>query len=115
MEFGSSVRLFPHEVDDLSILLQLFEDQSTLESVSWEIRYVLLLWLSLVCILPFALHHLDGTSPSASTSSAAPVSKIEIIGKRYLGVSGKERDGAVALLARYYSRSVPPDSLVDPV
>lgn len=84
------------------MLLELFEDPEALQVVSWETRYILLLWLSLVCMLPFALHLLDGSA--APSSSTRPTSKIESIGKRYLGSSSKERDGAVALLARYYSR-----------
>lgn len=90
-------------MDDLAVLLELFEDPESLQVVTWETRYILLLWLSLVCMLPFALHLLDG-SAAPSSSSTRPPSKIESIGRRYLGSSSKERDGAAALLARYYSR-----------
>lgn len=101
----SPVRLFPHEVEDLSVLLNLFEEEKLLEATTWEIRYGLLLWLSLVSILPFALDRIDrhkGTGSSSSDVSA--FSEIESIGRKYLSSASKERDGAVALLARYYSR-----------
>lgn len=102
-------RLFPHETDDLVILLALFADTTTLQSTSWETRYLLLLWLSLVSMLPFTLTSIDSIVPFATTSDyVAPTrqSRIEQIGIRYLSCSSKERDGAVALLARFESRYV---------
>ena len=102
-------RLFPHETDDLVILLEVFDSGLTLDEASWETRYVLLLWLSLVSMLPFALKSLDRLSVPSSSRTILPTStsRIEAIGMRYLSCSSKERDGAVALLARYHSRFVP--------
>ncbi|ORY81205.1 armadillo-type protein, partial [Leucosporidium creatinivorum] len=89
----SIVRFFPHEVTDLSALLQLLESEEKLRSASWELRYILLLWLSVACRVPFDLAHLPGADAAIST-----------ISYRYLGEASKERDGAIALLARYHSR-----------
>lgn len=100
--FLSKVRLFPHEVDDLGILLSIFENTSTLQAASWELRYILLLWLSLVALLPFSFASIDHREHDSS--SGKMLGKIERIGLRYLGVPGKEREGAIAVLARYYSR-----------
>ncbi|KAI5480996.1 tubulin-specific chaperone D [Pseudohyphozyma bogoriensis] len=91
------LRLFPHEVTDLGILLSLLSNESTLGATTWETRYILLLWFSLVVMLPFKL----------ATTSQEKTDGIEVIGMRYLGSASKERDAAVTLLARYYSR---PDS-----
>ncbi|KAL8277086.1 hypothetical protein RQP46_010514 [Phenoliferia psychrophenolica] len=86
------LRLFPHQVSDLGILLDLFHDTPTLlSSTTWELRYILLLWFSLVAMLPFAL----GTTPG---------DRVKLIGMSFLASASKERDAAVALLARYYSR-----------
>ena len=88
------MRLFPHEVADLGILLHLFSDPTVLEGATWELRYVLLLWFSLVAMLPFAL----GAGPSGAGA------RVREIGMSYLAESSKERDAAVTLLSRYYSR-----------
>jgi tubulin-specific chaperone D len=64
-----------------------------LHSASWELRYILLLWLSVACRVPFDLAHLQGADAAIAT-----------ISYRYLGEASKERDGAIALLARYHSR-----------
>ncbi|KAM0747300.1 ARM repeat-containing protein [Meredithblackwellia eburnea MCA 4105] len=89
------LKIFPHQVSDLTTLTTLFSTPSTLQHTTWELRYVLLLWFSLVAMLPFPL----GAGP---TSHGA---LIEQVGFRYLAEPGKERDGAVGLLGRYYSRN----------
>lgn len=100
-----TARLFSHDTHDLVTLLALFSDPATLEATSWETRYILLLWLSLVSMLPFALSSLDNITPRASTSKEVNSnSRIEEIGFRYLACSSKERNGAVALLSRFESR-----------
>lgn len=111
----SAVRLFPHAVSDLGTLLALFSTLSVLELLpqnpttddkaagpSWELRYVLLLWLSLVVMLPFSLEGVGGTAVTAGAPGSQHA--IERIGLHYLKQSGKERDAAVVLLARFYSR-----------
>lgn len=87
------MRFFPHEVTDLSALLQLLEPPETLNAASWYLRYILLLWLSVACRVPFDLAHLPGADEAISA-----------ISYRYLNEASKERDGAIALLARYHSR-----------
>lgn len=87
------VRFFPHEVTDLSALLRLLEPRETLQEASWYLRYILLLWLSVACRVPFDLALLPGADEA--------ISRITL---HWLSEPGKERDGAVALLARYHSR-----------
>lgn len=88
-----AVRFFPHEVTDLSALLRLLEPEEKLRGVSWQLRYILLLWLSVACRVPFDLAHLPGADEAIASVSY-----------RYLAAASKERDGAIALLARYHSR-----------
>lgn len=90
-------------MEDLSTLLSVFDDPATLQLAPWELRYILLLWLSLVSLLPFSFATIDVRAAGSSKGEGA-LTKIEKIGQRFLGTPGKERDGAVALLARYYSR-----------
>ena len=45
------VRHFPHEVEDLVFVLDLLE--GLVPGAAWEIKYVLILWLSIVVIIPF--------------------------------------------------------------
>lgn len=47
------VRHFPHEVDDLEFVVSLLQAQDEKNTETWETRYVLLLWLSIIVIIPF--------------------------------------------------------------
>jgi len=39
----------------------MLEEQNELDHDSWETRYCLLLWLSIIVIIPFDMRKLDGT------------------------------------------------------
>ncbi|KZO96931.1 TBCD protein [Calocera viscosa TUFC12733] len=95
--YKTIVRYFPHETADFGIALGLLS--KTLEIVvQWEVTYVLLLWLSLICMLPFDLSLFDDKdkAPVATT--------LENIGLEQLSKSGKERDAAAVLLSKLYIR-----------
>ena len=47
------VRHFPHEVEDLQFVLDLLETLDN--SHAWEIKFVLILWLSIIVIIPFEM------------------------------------------------------------
>jgi hypothetical protein len=78
----------------------------------WETRYVLLLWLSLVCRIPFDLTRLD-SSDAATVRLSVCVRHVTIqtlaenlisLGKSLLSATGKEREGSGELLARLLTR-----------
>ena len=94
-----SVRFFPHEVADLTVASTYMTlDGPVKDADNWQLRYLILLWLSLVCKLPFDLAQFD----SGDTTSIAET--LEKIGKSELDKSGVERDGAALMLSRLYMR-----------
>ncbi|KAM7371736.1 hypothetical protein PAMP_008946 [Pampus punctatissimus] len=54
------MQLFPHEVADVQPVLDLLSRQDPKDTETWETRYMLLLWLSMTCLIPFDLSRLDG-------------------------------------------------------
>jgi len=65
----------------------------------WSLRFVMLLWMSLICMVPFDLYRFDGDAPRGTT-----LARIETLGKQYLGYAGIEREMAAIMLARLYTR-----------
>ena len=94
-------RFFPHEIADLSIALNYMSNPDDLvkDPEQWPLRYVMLLWLSLICMLPFDLSQFDERNKPGHTAS-----QIESVAKTYINKAGIERDGAAILLARLYLR-----------
>ena len=90
-------------MDDLSIaltfVLTLEENSLIKEHHRWPLRYVMLLWLSLICMLPFDLAQFDEPESLGKTAS-----DIESVAKQYLSKAGVEREGAAVLLSRLYTR-----------
>jgi len=95
------VRFFPHEIADLSIALDYMQLPNGLVQKlhQWTLRYVILLWLYLICMIPFDLVQFDEAESIGATAAA-----IESIAKTYLGRAGLEREAAVLLLSRLYMR-----------
>ncbi|XP_053604149.1 tubulin-specific chaperone D isoform X2 [Plodia interpunctella] len=57
------IRHLPHEVSDLLTVLSFLEAQDPKDKETWRSRFVLLLWLSIVVIIPFHMSRLDGFAP----------------------------------------------------
>ncbi|KAF7365242.1 TFCD-C domain-containing protein [Mycena venus] len=95
--YKTIIRYFPHEVADLA-LARACMNGAARESSQWALRYVTLLWLSLICIIPFDLaqfdEHADGETADALEGLARPL----------LSRAGLDRDAAALLLARLYMR-----------
>lgn len=94
-------RFFPHEIADLSIVLTFFQlpDGPTQKETQWPLRYVTLLWLSMICMLPFDLAQFD--EPESIGKTAAD---LQAIARAHLDKAGTERQGAAILLSRLYAR-----------
>lgn len=65
----------------------------------WALRYAILLWLSLICKIPFNLAQFDESDEIGRTAD-----RLEGVGKGYLDRAGLEREGAAVLLSQLYTR-----------
>ncbi|KAG6592731.1 Tubulin-specific chaperone D [Phytophthora cinnamomi] len=96
--YKTLVKLLPHEVSDFEPTLQLLQSQDRADHAAWETRYVLLLWLSMLCLVPFDLTTIDS---SADTSIVA---NIVTLCKDYLSDPGATQVAAAVCLSRLLSR-----------
>ncbi|KAF8319117.1 TBCD protein [Clavulina sp. PMI_390] len=98
------VRLFPHQVDDLSIALSCLSpsvNPAAERPSEWAYRYIVLLWLSLITKIPFDLARFD---TAQAHDAKATAETLEAIGKKYLDFAGMEGVGAALLLTGLYTR-----------
>lgn len=92
------MKFLPHEVHHLPPLLRLLESLAEAPGVAWEVPYILLLWLSVAALVPFALDR-----GGASTDDSL-VARAEAVACVYLSSPGKERDAACTVLGELYRR-----------
>ncbi|KAF9405471.1 hypothetical protein BGZ94_003525, partial [Podila epigama] len=99
--YKTIVKFLPHEVADLEPAFQFLQMQD--KKSPWETRYMLFIWLSLMCMIPFDLKTVD--SRASKDSPKIPlVDKMIETGKFYLDCAGKDREGAALFLARLLTR-----------
>ncbi|XP_054462818.1 tubulin-specific chaperone D [Anoplopoma fimbria] len=99
------MQLLPHEVADVQPVLDLLSKQDPKDSETWETRYMLLLWLSMTCLIPFDLYRLDGHLESDGGKVREPtMDRILGIAKSYLLVSDSPRDAASVLVSKFMTR-----------
>ncbi|KAM6164683.1 tubulin-specific chaperone D [Rhynchocyon petersi] len=99
------LRLFPHEVADVQPVLDMLTDQNPKDHETWETRYMLLLWLSMTCLIPFDFSRLDGNLETHHGPARMSVmDRILQMAESYLVVSDKARDAAAALVSRFIIR-----------
>ncbi|KAF7288586.1 TFCD-C domain-containing protein [Mycena chlorophos] len=90
-------RYFPHEIADLALARACMTGVAE-QPKQWALRYAGLLWLSLICMIPFDLVQFD-EGAEGETADA-----LEKIARPLLERAGLERDGAALMLARFYIR-----------
>ncbi|KAM3598938.1 uncharacterized protein V6R79_024426 [Siganus canaliculatus] len=99
------MQLFPHEVADVQPVLDLLSRQDPKHNETWETRYMLLLWLSMTCLIPFDLCRLDGCLESDGNNVKEPImDRIVTIAKSYLLASDSPRDAASVLVSKFMTR-----------
>ncbi|KAK2172898.1 hypothetical protein NP493_921g01087 [Ridgeia piscesae] len=99
------VRMMPHETSDLEPVLSLLALQKSTDHEHWETRYVLLLWLSIVCMIPFDMTRFDGHVKTDTGDGRKTVTqRIIDTGMQYLCVCDKSRDAAAYMLSKFLTR-----------
>ncbi|XP_020626615.1 tubulin-specific chaperone D-like isoform X1 [Orbicella faveolata] len=101
------VRLFSHEVTDVEPVLGMLSQQNPQDHETWEARYVLLLWLSIVCMIPFDMARFDGLKEAftgAVERRRPVVDRILETAKVYLSVPDKSRDAAALVISKFVTR-----------
>ena len=61
--YKTIVRFVPHEVADLEPLVALLMSIDAAEHASWQVAYSLMVWLSMVVMVPFDLAVIDSGPP----------------------------------------------------
>ncbi|KAI8380956.1 tubulin folding cofactor D C terminal-domain-containing protein [Radiomyces spectabilis] len=100
--YKTIVKFMSHEVSDLEPVFDFLSSLDTSIPDYWESRYIGLIWLSLICMIPFDLKRVD--SSSEHESQIPLIDRMLALCKHYLKSTGKERDGASILVARLLSR-----------
>ncbi|RKO90123.1 tubulin folding cofactor D C terminal-domain-containing protein [Blyttiomyces helicus] len=97
------VKFFTHEVADLEPILDFLEmiGRRGNTPMLWEMRYILLLWLSLICMVPFDLRRVDS---GVGKDTVPLVDRILALGRSYLFVVGKEHEAATVLMTKVLTR-----------
>lgn len=73
--FKHIVKLLPHEVADLEPAVAALCCQDATDHASWGTRYVLLLWLSILSLVPFDLASIDSGGGSGLIASLISICK----------------------------------------
>lgn len=71
------VKFLPHELSDLDFTLRSLSQTNVNDNENWEKRYVLLVWMSVLVLIPFHLARLDGDEGHSSSQTDKKVKKME--------------------------------------
>ncbi|XP_014222529.1 tubulin-specific chaperone D [Trichogramma pretiosum] len=92
----------PHEVTDFNPVLEMLEKQNMDDKENWQTRYVLLIWLSIISKIPFAMSRLE-------TSEIKPEQTVTMrvldICKKYCSSKDACSIAGIYLLANFLTRS----------
>ncbi|KAJ1946027.1 hypothetical protein GGF37_001392, partial [Kickxella alabastrina] len=120
------MRFFPHGVADIEpVFATLWQHSSQPGNSVWTTRYVLLIWLSLLAMIPFDIESIDSgisnlppldnlPQPANTESESSGKTLVEQwveLGKFYLHRPGCEMEGAAVMLSRLLSRKDTADSV----
>lgn len=99
------VKYLPHEISDLHFVVKLLEKQPVDETVSWETRYMLILWLSILVLNPFEMSRFDSVQASGDTTSENSImERIFILCKINTANNDTCSDVAAFLTSKYLIR-----------
>ena len=100
------VKYLPHEVSDLERVVKVLGEQDPQDAATWETRYILLLWLSIIAMIPFDISRFD------SGQQEAMASRLLAVTQRYLGARDKCRQAAATLASTFLTRPDTKSSLL---
>ncbi|XP_011495321.1 PREDICTED: tubulin-specific chaperone D [Ceratosolen solmsi marchali] len=95
----------PHEVSDFNRVLEMLEKQDIDDKDNWQTRYVLLIWLSIICKIPFALSRLDTISPLNENPQQSITLRVIEICKKYCASKDSCSIAGIYLVANFLTRS----------
>ncbi|XP_047100592.1 tubulin-specific chaperone D [Schistocerca piceifrons] len=72
------VRRLPHEVSDVEPVLHMLECQDPSDTETWQTRYMLILWLSIIVMIPFHMSRLDSFASGEGTRKTVMERILEI-------------------------------------
>lgn len=97
--FKVITRYLPHEVDDVEPVIHMINSQINASYDNWQTRYILLLWLSVLVLLPFHLERFDAVKGDHSL-----MEQIYQIITDNLCKPAKYADAAAYLAAKFLTR-----------
>ena len=107
---GYQITSTPNEIVGPDILVQFLPNDVYLleplvtalsgSNLQWQTTYILLLWLSLICLAPFDLQTIGSVNNDQTLAT-----KLLDLAKRHLKSAGKQREASAILCARVVSRS----------
>ena len=99
------VRLMPVEVQDVEPTMHILLSQDQNDYTTWETRYVLLLWLSMLVMVPFDLTTIDSSlGNDDNNEEQSLIHGMVSLCKHYLGDPGPTRDAAAVCLSKLLTR-----------
>lgn len=87
-------------MSDFEPVLHLLESQDSSDVDTWTTRHALLLWLSIIVMIPFHMSRLDVTDSKDESS----VERLLTVCKTYIVLAGKCQDAASYLISRFLTR-----------
>ena len=103
-------KFFPHEAADLEPVLHALQSQDREDHRHWHTRYGLLLWLSMLVIVPFDICSIDSGLGGNNGNAAAATDTVTLVGTicdlatEYLRDPGPTREAAAVCLASLLKR-----------
>ena len=98
------MKLFSHEAEDLENILELLLHQKLEDTTFWYINYILLLWMSILLLVPFDLHSIDSSEEQKGEKQENMITKILNYGKEAIRTTGKCREGGAIMLSKFLTR-----------
>ncbi|XP_065333931.1 tubulin-specific chaperone D [Cloeon dipterum] len=103
--YKTVARMLPHEVSDLEPVLRMLMEQDAGNVNTWATRHMLLLWLSIIVMMPFHMSKLDSFTASEANGRKTTMEKILDVCKQYLSVLDSCHRPAAFLTSRFLTRS----------